>query len=383
MTSPPKLLFVVTEDWFFVSHFLSVALAAREAGFAVAVSVRVRDPALQRRIEAAGIRVVPSHHERGHFGLLDLLGHVRGFASLFRSERPDIVHLISMRLIVLGGTAAVLAGRFRRVQAVTGLGLIGASTTLKARLVRGALGLLLRGPLGGSSVRYVFENREDPVLLGLSPSNPRVAIVGGAGIDPGREVQQPLPLLPPLRIAIVARMVHSKGIDVAVEALRRARAAGAPVELSLFGDPDPENPRSLSADVLRAFASEPGVTWHGHASDVAAVWRAHHVVCVPSRGGEGLPRALLEGAAAGRAVVTTLTPGCATFTRDGIEGFLVPPGDADALADVFVTLAHDPALVARCGAAARARVLDGFTSAEVARDFVAIYRDLVPVGERP
>ena len=89
------------------------------------------DPALQRRIEAAGIRVLPSRHERGHFGPLALLGHVRGFASLFRSERPDVVHLISVRLIVLAGIAAVLTGVFRRVQAVTGLGLIGGQQHLQ------------------------------------------------------------------------------------------------------------------------------------------------------------------------------------------------------------------------------------------------------------
>ena len=382
MTPPPKLLFVVTEDWFFVSHFLSVALAAREAGFAVAVSVRVRDPALQRRIEAAGIRVVPSRHERGHFGPLALVGHVRGFASMFRRERPDIVHLISVRLIVLAGIAAALAGRSRRIQAVTGLGLIGASTTLKARVLRAGLGLLLRGPLGGRFVRYVFENREDPVLLGFSSASPQIVIVGGAGVDPRREIQQPLPPLPPLRVAVVARMVQSKGVDVAVEAIRLARAAGAPVELSLYGNPDPENPRAITTERLRGWSTEPGVVWHGHASDIAAVWRDHHVVCVPSRGGEGLPRSLLEGAAAGRAVVTTLTPGCATFTRDGIEGFVVPPGDAEALADVFVTLAHDPALVLRFAEAARERVVDGFTTDQVSRDFVAVYRSLRPDGAR-
>ncbi len=175
-------------------------------------------------------------------------------------------------------------------------------------------------------------------------------------------------------------MVRSKGVDVAVEALRLARAAGAPIELSLYGDPDPENPRAITAEVLRGWSAEPGVAWHGHASDIAAVWREHHVVCVPSRGGEGLPRSLLEGAAAGRAVVTTLTPGCATFTRDGIEGFVVPPDDADALADVFVTLAHDPALVARFAQAARDRVVADFTTEQVSRDFVAVYRSLCPVS---
>ncbi|HEX4766868.1 MAG TPA: glycosyltransferase [Lichenihabitans sp.] len=377
MTEPPKLLYVVTEDWFFASHFLSVAAAAREAGFAVGVVVRSRDPALVGRIEAAGVRVIASRHERGQFGPLAMLGHVVWFAKLFRAERPDIVHLISVRLIVLAGLGAVLAGVRRRVQAVTGLGLIGASAGTRAKVALRLLGRLLRGPLGGRRVRYVFENREDPVALGMGPDDPALTIVGGAGIDPARETELPMPPMPPLRVAVVARMVRSKGVDVAVEAVRRARSAGVDVALSIYGAPDPENPRSLSAATLEAWSREPGIVWRGHAEDVRAVWRDHHVVCVPSRGGEGLPRSLLEGAAAGRAVVTTRTPGCATFARDGIEGFVTPPEDVDAMAKGFVSMAADPDLVARFGHAARARVLDGFTTEAVAKSFVAVYRALV------
>ena len=380
MASGKTLLFVVTEDWFFVSHFLSVAVAARKAGFDVSVAVRLRDPEMRRRIEAAGVRVVASAHERGHFGPLAMLRHTWAFAALFRAERPDVIHLISVRLIVIAGFGALLAGRRRRVHAVTGLGLMGASTTSKARAARAVIGWLLRGPLGGTGIRTVFENREDPATLGMDPDGPRVRVVGGAGIDPTREAGQPLPPIPPLKVAVVARMVHSKGVDVAVEAVRRARAAGADVELSLVGAPDPENLRSIPESQLHAWAEEPGIAWLGHRRDVSAIWREHHVVCVPSRGGEGLPRSLLEGAAAARAVVTTATPGCATFARDGVEGYVVPPGDPKALADALADLARDPALLARFAKAARARVLDGFTTEHVARAFVEIYSELAAPG---
>ena len=175
-------------------------------------------------------------------------------------------------------------------------------------------------------------------------------------------------------MAIVARMVESKGIRVAVEALRRARAQGADIELSLYGEPDPENPRSLSRDVLEGWTAEKiGVTWHGHTRDIAGVWRAHHVGLVPSRGGEGLPRSLLEAAVHGRCIVTTKTPGCALFTRDDVEGLVVPPGDVDALTNAFVTLAKDPQRVGRYGHAARERIFEGFTTKAVAEKFVGLY----------
>ena len=378
MSRAKTLMFFVTEDWFFVSHFLGVARAAKAAGFVVSVHVRVQTPALQARIEAEGIRVIPSAHRRGHFGPLAILGHIRRFTRLLRRESPDIVHLVSVRMIVLGGIAARLARVPARVQAVTGLGLVAASPGWKARLARRGMGWLLRGLLDGRGVAYVFENREDPVLLGIDPDGAGVVVVGGAGVDPDRESEQPMPGSPPLRIALVARMIASKGIDVAVAAVGQARAAGQDVALTLAGAPDTHNPRAFTVDQLTRWAQEPGVTWRGHVADVKAIWRDHHVVCVPSRGGEGLPRALLEGAAAGRAVLTTDTPGCSTFTRDGVEGVVVPPGDPDALARGMLRLATDPALVARMGAAARARVLDGFTTAAVSAAFVNLYRNLTP-----
>ncbi len=104
---------------------------------------------------------------------------------------------------------------------------------------------------------------------------------------------------------------------------------------------------------LETWSREPGISWRGRTIDAAAVWRAHHVCCLPSRGGEGLPRTLLEGASCGRAILTCDVPGCRALVRDGIEGILVPPNDAVALARAMVALARDPERVQRLGKAAR------------------------------
>ena len=162
-----------------------------------------------------------------------------------------------------------------------------------------------------------------------------------------------------------------------MEAVRRARAEGAAVELSLYGAPDPSNPKAIPEETLRAWSREDGVAWHGPTRDPAAIWREHHVCCLPSRGGEGLPRTLLEGAACGRALVTTDVPGCRALVRDGIEGRVVAPDDVDALARALATLAADPGLVARMGAAARARILDGFTERDVMEAVKRLYAGML------
>ena len=89
-----------------------------------------------------------------------------------------------------------------------------------------------------------------------------------------------------------------------------------------------------------------------------------------------MPRALLEGASCGRGLLTSDVPGCRTLARDNIEGLLTPPGDTRALASAMAKLARDPALVARLGVAARARILWGFTERHVIDKVAAMYREL-------
>lgn len=370
-----RLIFVVTEDWFFASHFLPMARAAIGMGLTVTVVTRVRDH--RAAIEATGARVVALEAERASLNPM-AAGYAAGqLAAILKALKADIVHCIALRGILVGGTAAAMAGIPARVYALTGLGLVGARTDRVGRAARLALRALIRGPLASSRTRFLFENPDDARAFGLDPLDRTVTVIGGAGIDPDAFSPRPLPDMPPLRVAVVARMLWSKGIDIAVEAARLARAQGAQVELALYGAPDPSNRRAIDADTLRGWSRD-GVAWHGATADVSAVWASHHVACLPSRGGEGLPRALLEAASCGRALVATDVPGCRSLVRDGVEGLLVPPEDAPALARAFVRLSAEPALVAAFGAAARARIeTGGFTEAAVSDGVRAVWRELL------
>jgi glycosyltransferase involved in cell wall biosynthesis len=370
-----KILYLITEDWFFVSHFLPMAQAARECGFDVSVATRVR--ADGERIKAEGFSLIPIESERGSVSLLRSLRDFSQLRSIVRRERADIVHCIALRPVVIGGVAAKFAGSGALVLAPTGLGHLwierGIVVRLARKLVSFVVGSLLRGP----RTRYLFENRDDPREFGLDPGSAEVTIVGGAGVDPAKFPPSEAPAEPPVKVAVVSRMIWPKGIVEAVEAVRRARAAGAPVELHLFGDPDPDNRRSIPQATIAQWTKEPGVTWHGRVSDVARVWREHHIAMLLSYR-EGLPRSLVEAAAAGRPIVATDVAGCREVVRDGQEGILVPLGDSEATAQALVRLAADPALRARMGAAAYARFRERFTADAVRQTVSGLYRALVP-----
>lgn len=376
MPRRPKLLFVATEDWFFASHFLPMARAARELDLDVVVIARERQH--RRIIEAAGARLVALEAERRSLSPAGLVRHVMALRRLIGQEKPDILHCIALKPIALAGLAGKLAGVERRVYALTGLGFLGARKGVVAALARFCVSLWLREAIEGPKVRFLFENPDDPVALGLDPADTaKVALVGGAGVDPLILMPEPMPLFPPLRVALVARMLWSKGVDLAVEAVRLARAEGARVELTIHGAPDPSNPKAIPEATLTEWAARPGVSWAGPTRDIEGVWRRHHLCCLPSRGGEGLPRSLLEAAACGRAILTTDVPGCRSFVRDGVDGMVVPAEDAAALAKALVVMAGAPSLVERMGASARSRLIDGHTERDVMDAVKALYRGLL------
>ncbi|QOG07111.1 glycosyltransferase family 4 protein [Aureimonas sp. OT7] len=366
-----KLAFIVTEDWFFASHFLPMIRAARDAGLEPVVIARVREHG--DRIAEAGARVIAFEADRRSLNPFAILGSIARMAAILRRENIDRVHLIALRSIIVGSVAASLAGIGKRVFAVTGGGVLTARTDGVGRLSAWTLAFLVKDVLATGSTQYLFENRDDPVRFGLHPDSPRVTIVGGAGIDPDRLRPSPMPGMPPLKVAIVARMVWSKGVDLAVEAVQRARARGADIQLSLYGAPDEHNPKAISQATLRSWSRIDGIAWMGVSRDVRAVWEKHHLACLPSRGGEGLPRTLLEAAACGRGLLTTDVPGCRSFVRNDIDGLVVAPNDVSALEDALMTVWAEPDRVGRYGASARGRVENGYTVDDVVAATTALY----------
>lgn len=374
----PRLLFVVTEDWFFCSHFQPMARAALADGFDVAVACRVRDHGAE--IAALGCRLLPLEADRKTLNPLAILRTISAMHDLIQDDDPDIVHLIALRSIIIGGLAARLAGVSRRVVALTGMGLLGAASTLRLKVARLCVRACIRLVVDGDETRFLFENQSDPGLLGLNAEDrSKVTIVGGAGIDPEIFHPERMPENPPLRLAMIARMLWSKGADTAVAAVLQARNAGADVTLSLYGAPDPGNPKSIPEATLRTWDAMPGISWHGRIEQdqVPAIWAEHHAAVLPSRGGEGLPRTLLEAAGCGRPILTTDVPGCRDLVRGGVEGLLAPPDDPEALARAILALAAEPQWIDQMGAAARTRILIGYTEAMVGRTVVHLYRTML------
>ncbi len=375
----PKLLFLVTEDWYFWSHRLPVARAARDAGFKVVVAARVQDHGEQ--IRAEGFRLCPLAWRRRGDGIFGAGRALLTIAALFRRERPDIVHLVALKPVLFGGLAARLAfargtGRPAQIAAVTGLGSGLMPASRFARPGRSALGWALRCAAGNG--RVIVQNPEDGAALagfGIAPA--RIVLIRGSGVDTDHFTSLPEPPGRTVTVALVARMLRSKGVLDAVAAVRRLRAQGLAIELVLAGPTDPDNRDSLSEAALAELTAEPGVEWLGRVADVRAVWRRAAIAILPSTYGEGVPKALLEAAACGRAIVAADMPGCRDAVRAGETGLVVPPHDIGGLTAALAALARDPARRQAMGRAGRALVEREFGEAGVARQTLALYQAML------
>jgi glycosyltransferase involved in cell wall biosynthesis len=358
----PKILFLATEDWFVASHFRPLLERARADGFEVVIAAR--DSGIFQ--EREGYRFAPMPFARRALAPGDIWRETRAVQKVLEAERPNLVHAIALKPIAL----ALLAGMAARtpiVMALTGRGYLEARGGWR-RIILNAIAKRMRAAVARGEALLLTENEADQrwVEAGAPLAGERMMVMPGAGVDPDAFQPSSEPSSSPIVAGIVARLVRSKGIDLAVAAISRLRGQGLAIELHIAGAVDAENPEHVAVAELESWRATPGVKLLGRIGDVNGFWAAAHIACLPSRGGEGLPRSLLEAAACCRPIVTSDAPGCADFVVDGIMGLVCERGNAQAIAAALMEIAENPTLRLNMGKAARERVCAHYTELHAA-----------------
>ncbi len=376
---PKRLLFIVNSPDFFLSHRLPVALAAQKAGYDVHIATPA-GPATSR-IKDIGFfhRIVPMSRS-GRNPLLELIS-IWSLWRLMRHTKPDIVHLVTIKPVLYGGLVARMTRVPGVVAAISGLGAVFISQSLKAKLLRRLIASLYRMALGHKNSKVIFQNPDDKAMLKrLGAVQPEQAVmVKGSGVDLLDYPVVPEPDGVPV-VTFAARLLKDKGVEEFVEAALHLKASGVQVRFWLIGSPDPGNPATILETELEGWRQEGVVEVLGCREDIPQLFAQSNIVVLPSYR-EGLPKVLIEAAASGRAVVTTDVPGC----RDAIEpdktGLLVPVRDPIALANAVERLIKDGELRKQMGRAGRELAEREFAIENVVDAHLAIYREVLKASE--
>jgi glycosyltransferase involved in cell wall biosynthesis len=369
----PRVLYVVSEDWAFLSHRLPMARAARDAGFEVHIATRVQDDA--EAILAEGFALHPIPFARGSLSPVATLMTVAALRRVNGEVAPDVTHHVGLQSSVLG-LIATLGRRIPCVNAFVGLGYAFTSKSLKAHALRRAIGALLRRLVDrDGSIALVQNGDDEAALRSLGVPQARIALISGSGVDVNRFT--PLPEPPaPVTFGFVGRLLDDKGVRTLIAAFRLLRGRGGQACLLIAGTPDPANPGSVTAAEAASWNKEPGITWLGQVADIAGLWARAHIAVLPSRR-EGLPLSLMEAAACGRAMIASDVPGCREVVINEQTGLLFPVDNAQALTAAMERLAAAPDLRRSYAAAARKLVVAKFAADIIGAQTVALYRRLL------
>ena len=377
--SSPSVLFAVTEDWYFWSHRKPLAAFLQRHGWVVTVATRFNR--FETRLRELGFNCIALPFERSlRYPVRDL----RAIVSLWRAIRrtqPDVVHLVSLKPILLSALALVCERRTRFVAAFTGMGYLFSSRDRRAHWYRRGVVALLRLLLRRRTCWIIVQNEDDRALLHSERlGDPaRTILIRGVGVDIAtfsyREaVADGAPV-----VVLPARLIRDKGIEEFVAAARELKRRSVAVRCVLAGADDPDNPAAIARATIDAWVAEGIVEWWGHRDDMPSVYHAADIVCLPSYR-EGLPKVLIEAAACGCPLIATDVAGCREVCRDGENGTLVPPRSAPALADAIAELVAAPALRRRYGRAGRELVEAEFSLDRIGGETLACYARILAAG---
>ena len=369
-----RLLFVVNEAGFFLSHRLPLAIAARNAGYQVHVATRPGDGTAD--LVGRGFAHHAVQMSRSGRNPLAELRSLLALVALMRRLDPAIVHLVTIKPVLYGGIASRLAGIPAVVAAISGLGFVFSGDSWKARILRPFVTALYRLALKHRNLRVIFQNPADRkvfVAAGLVDAR-HTTLIAGSGVDL-REYAESAEPGGLTTVVLAARLLKDKGVFEFVGAAKQLRSEGLRARFLLAGEPDPGNPASVGAQDIAAWKAAGDVEVLGFRSDIATLFSQAHIVVLPSYR-EGLPKVLVEAAACARAVITTDSPGCRDAIEPDVTGLLVPPRDVPALATAIRHLVEDAALRQSMGAAGRRLAERDYGIEGIVESHLQIYRSL-------
>lgn len=371
-----KIIFFVTDDWYFCSHRLPLAVAAKEAGYDVAIATRIQNHG--DKIRQHGLRIIPLNLRRRSKNPFAGLVWWWTIRRIYKKERPDIVHHVAIRPVFYGGLATYFNKRIKVVNAIAGLGFVFTSNSLLAKILKPLIRFSLKRILSRRQSLTIVQNPDDAAMLTdrLKLDKDRVSLIKGAGVNLDVYRHSPEPG-GPVSIGLVSRMLWAKGIGEFVKAVALLKNQGYEFRAILAGTPDPENPSSIPEVTLREWHDGSTIEYKGHVEDIPALWAESNIAILPSSYGEGIPKCLIEAAACGKPIIATDTPGCREIVKNGVNGILVAPKNVEALSSAIKTLLDNKDLRNKMGAEGRRMVENEFSESIVIQATLQCYARLL------
>lgn len=371
-----KLAILINDLSFFCSHRLPIVEAAMDKSFNVVIGYGDLGGADTRSLENKGLNLSFVPMQRGGMNLYKNLQSIFYIWRFFKKEKPDIAHLVTIKPYLYGGIIARVVGIPSLVSAVSGLGTLFVHKNFKSKFLRFLIYPLYRLAFNHFNQIVIFQNKDDARELinwGVLNSN-KVRLLKGSGVKLENfinlEENNGVP-----SVCFAARLLVDKGVYEFVSAAKLLKKRGVKARFFLAGDLDIKNPTGLTIDDINEIKKEGYVEFLGYHNDIPSLYSNSHIICLPSYR-EGFPKALMEAAAASRAVVTTDVPGCRDAIIPDKTGLIVPVRDIETLANAIQVLINNSEKRKSMGKAGRKLAEREFAIENIVDAHLKIYKIL-------
>jgi glycosyltransferase involved in cell wall biosynthesis len=377
-----RLLFVVNVDWFFLSHRLGIAKAAMNQGYEVHIATAITGNPKILTDEGLILHHIPLN--RSNIDPLSVIKYLFKLIKVFKLVQPDLVHLVTIKPVLIGGIALKFFKVPAVVFAISGMGYVYIGNKFIHQFLRLLSSIIYKLALNHPNAIVICQNADDLKLVKGITNLPRKAftLIKGSGVDLKKFKPTKLPAQPPI-IMFPARMLFDKGVNEFVEAAKRI-SSNQSIEIKarfvLVGMLDDGNKASLKPSDILELEQNNIVEYWGHKESMEEILPLSTVVVLPSYR-EGLPKVLSEAAACGRPIITTDVPGCRDVLQKNISGLLVPANNSKKLADAMIKLITTPNMCSSFGNAGRIFAEKNFSLEIIINQHIKIYQDLTEEGK--
>ena len=289
---------------------------------------------------------------------------------ILKEIKPDIVFSYFVKPVIFGTLAAKKVKVPRIIGMIEGLG--NAFTPndtngldFKKKTIQRTQILLYKFalPLLDALIVLNPDDHEDLVSK-LNIKLKEVVVLGGIGVDLEKFKYTPVKTDTPVSFVFIARLLKEKGVYEYLKAAENVKGKYPETIFYILGGFDVDNPFALRKSELDSYLSSGIVDYPGYVKNVANYLNKSSVFVLPSYR-EGFPRSTQEAMAIGRPIITTDVPGCRETVEEGINGYLIPPYDTDALTDKMLKFIEQPELINRMGRESRRIAESKFDISEV------------------
>jgi glycosyltransferase involved in cell wall biosynthesis len=356
------IAYTVNDPDFFWSHRLSLAKSSIDKGYIVYLISDFKKSDIEK-FQTVGIKPIDVKINRNNKNFISNFKLVYNLNKIYNKIKPEIIHQVSLKMIIFGSVSLFLTSKFKIVNAVTGMGYL--FTDSRNSLPKFIILLTLRLLNLKNNIYYIFQNEIDLELFKEQGLKRNYVIIKGAGVDEHEFLYTNPEAKSKVKIVFTGRILKDKGIIDLVKAFNLlSNEIKEIAELDIYGNIDIDNPSYITDKYFKKLINHPSINWKGFSNNIKEVLKESDIYCLPSYR-EGLPKSIIEAMAIGRPILTTNAPGCDECVVENYNGFKVPIKNHVLLSEKLTELIIKPELRLKMGINSRKLFENEFTLSKV------------------